>query len=235
MKIGIVNTGNIGTNLAAAWIRRGHDVMLSKDTHPEQLQERVHEFGRHYRLNEDDLNRFRYGSLAAAAQFGDVVVFSPYFPRLAQVLKDLQSSGVALAGKIVIDTMNPAIVDTDFNHSLDTEYMKRTSTTEDIQKTFPEAIVFKAFNTMAAPLLDARKWGSGHIPVQIFVGGNSSSAAAVRKLIEDAGFRPAFAGDDLKAARIMEGLTILFHGLLDNEYKGDFNFAFDVIQAKGEN
>ncbi|KAI1368399.1 coenzyme F420-dependent NADP oxidoreductase [Xylaria arbuscula] len=234
MKIGIINTGNIGTILAVAWISKGHDIMLSKDTHPEQLQERIKKFGLEYGLGEAYRDRFRYGSLAEAAQFGDVVVFSPYFPRLAQVLKDLQSSGVSLAGKIVIDTMNPSIVDAQFNHSLDTEYMERTSTTEDIQKTFPEAIIFKAFNTMPAPLLDARKWVSRRGPVQIFVGGKSSSAPTVRKLIEDAGFRPAFAGYDLKAARMMEGLSILFHGLLDNEYKGDFNFSFDIIKPKGD-
>ncbi len=235
MKVGIVNAGNIGLNLATAWIRHGHDIMLSKDTHPEKLQERVRAFGLGHGLSEAELSRFKYGSLADAAKFGDVVILSPYFPRLAQVLKDLQSSGVTLSGKIVIDTMNPAIVDANFNHSLDAEYMKRTSTTEDVQKTFPEAVVFKAFNTMASTVLDVREWKSGRVPVQIFLGGNSSSTATVRKLIEETGFRPVFAGHDLKRARVMEQLSILFHGLVENEYEGDFSIAFDVIRPKEGN
>ncbi|KAI0976279.1 coenzyme F420-dependent NADP oxidoreductase [Xylaria arbuscula] len=232
MKIGIVNAGNIGLNLATAWIRHGHDIMLSKDTHPEKLQERVRVFGLDHGLSETEVSRFKYGSLANAAKFGDVVVLSLYFPRLSHVLKDLKSAGVTLSGKIVVDTMNPAMVDANFNHSLDLEYMERTSTTEDIQKAFPEAVVFKAFNTMTSTVLDVREWTSGRVPPHIFVGGDPSSTTTVRKLIQDTGFRPLFAGYDLKTARVLERLSILFHHLTEDEFQGDFNIAFDIIRLK---
>ncbi|KAF2966627.1 hypothetical protein GQX73_g6917 [Xylaria multiplex] len=234
MKVGIVNAGNIGMNLAAAWIRHGHDIMLSKDTNPEKLQERVRAFGKENGLSETELGRFKYGSLAEAAEFGDVVLVSAYFPRLAQLVKGLQSSGVTFSGKIVIDTMNAVFVDSNFNHSHDLEYMEKTSTTEDIQKAFPRAVVFKAFNTMASTVLDARKWTSGRVPPQIFLGGNPSSVATVRKLIEDSGFRPIFAGHDVKDARLMEKLSILFHRLVENEYQGDVGIAFDIVTPKGD-
>ncbi|KAH0533289.1 hypothetical protein TsFJ059_001876 [Trichoderma semiorbis] len=232
MKIGIVNAGNIGRNLATSWIRHGHDIMLSKDTSPEKLRTRIQELGSSKGLAETELAKFKYGSLVEAANFGDVVVFSIYFPRLNHVLQELQRAGVTLSGKIIIDTMNPLNVDENFNHYHDIEYMQRTSTAEEVQKAFPEAIVFKAFNTFGATLLDASKWTPGHVPPVLFIGGNSESMDTARKLIEDAGFRPRFAGYNLRDAGLLERLGILSHRLSENEFDGDSNIAFDIVQSK---
>lgn len=230
MQIGIVNAGNIGLNLAAAWVRHGHDIMLSKDTHPEKLRERSREFARDHGLADAELARFKYGSLADAANFGDVILFSAYFPRLGHIFEELESAGVTLSGKVVIETMNPLNVDANFNHYHDLEYMQRTSVTEELQKRFPGAIVFKAFNNVPATLLDATKWSTGRVPAIIFLGGNPSHEDTVRKLIKDAGFNPQFAGHDLADARLLEKLGILFHRLVENEYKGDSNIGLDVIR-----
>lgn len=232
MKIGIVNAGNLGLHLAIPWIRRGHDIMVSKDAPLERLQERVRKFGLRHDLDESDLSRFKYGSIADAARFGEVVIMSIYFPRLAETLQLLEDNGISLAGKIVIDTMNPLNVDANFNHYHDLEYMRRTSTTEELQKTFPEAILFKAFNTMPATLLDAGKWTSNYVPGIIFAGGNASSIGTARQLIEDAGFRPQFAGHDLKDAGLLERLGLLLHLLVENEYQGDSNVVFDIMKCK---
>lgn len=231
MQIGIVNAGNIGLRLAIPWIRPGHDIMLSKDTHPEQLRERVLTFGLDFGLSQAEIDRFKYGPLAEAAEFGDVIIVSAYFPRLVHLIEELHNSDVTLSGKIVIDTMNPLNVDSSFNHYHDLEYMQRTSVTEEIQTAFPEAIVFKAFNTIPATLLDAQRWTSVSIPIIIFVGGNTTSVGIVRKLIEDTGFRPQFAGHQLKDSTLLERLGILLHRVVENEYKGDFNLAFDVIRC----
>lgn len=235
MKVGIVNAGNIGLNLAISWIRHGHEIMLSKDTHPEKIRERTKALALNRGLSETELARFNYGSLVDAAKFGDAVVISVYFPRLEHVLKELQRAGVTLSGKIVIDTMNPLNVDANFHHYHDLEYMQRTSTTEEIRRSFPEAIVFKAFNNLTASRLDVQKWPSDRVPPIIFVGGNSSSTDIARKLIEDAGFKPRFAGDDLTDARLLERLGILAHRLAENEYQGDLNIGFDIVQSKVEN
>ncbi|KAL6835323.1 coenzyme F420-dependent NADP oxidoreductase [Trichoderma camerunense] len=232
MKIGIVNAGNIGQNLATSWIRHGHDIMLSKETSPEKLRTRIQELGSSKGLAETELAKFKYGSLVEAANFGDVVVFSIYFPRLSHVLQALQRAGVMLSGKIIIDTMNPLNVDENFHHYHDVEYMQRTSTAEEVQKAFPEAIIFKAFNTFEATLLDASKWTSGRVPPVLFIGGNSDSTDTARKLIEDAGFRPRFAGYNLRDAGLLERLGILSHRLAENEFDGDANIAFDILQSK---
>ncbi|BCS29247.1 NADPH-dependent F420 reductase [Aspergillus puulaauensis] len=233
MKVGIVNAGNIGLRLAFSWVRVGYEVMLSKDTHPERLRERVQEFALENGIGEEVVARFKYGSITDAAKFGDLVILSAYFPRLPYILKELQHDGITLADKIVIDTMNPLNVDADFNHYHDLEYMDRTSIAEEIQRAFPKAVLFKAFNSIPATLLDAQKWASsGRVPPIFFIGGNgiASSVGTVRKLIEDAGFRPRFAGYDLNHSGLLERLGILLHLLVENEYRGSFNVVFDVVE-----
>lgn len=232
MKIGIVNAGNVGLRLAFAWIRLGHEIMLSKDTHPERLRDRVRELALEKGIGEDETALFKYGSITDAAKFGELVVLSAYFPRLTHILKELQNDGITLSGKIVIETMNPLNVDANFNHYHDLKYMERTSITEEVQRAFPEAILFKAFNTMPATLLDSREWPSGRLPTIIFIGGNASSVNTIRKLIEDVGLKPRFAGYDLKHSGLLERLGILSHLLAENEYEGNTNLAFDVIERK---
>lgn len=232
MKVGIVNAGNIGLRLGFAWIRLGHDVMLSKDTHPERLQKRVRQFAMEKGIGEDEIARFQYGSITDAAKFGDVVILSAYFPRLAHILKELQNDGITLSGKLVIDTMNPLNVDANFNHYHDLKYMERTSVTQDVQRAFPEAIVFKAFNSMPATLLEVQKWAPRRVPPVIFIGGNPSSIDTVRKLIKDTGFKPQFAGYDLNHSGLLERLGVLLHLVAENEYEGNFDVVFDVMEGK---
>ncbi|CAG9984178.1 unnamed protein product [Clonostachys byssicola] len=235
MKIGIINAGNIGLNLAVGWIRHGHDIMLSKDTHPEELRERTRALALGRGLSETELSRFRYGSLTDAAQFGDIVVMAVYFPRLEPVLEELHKDGVTFSGKIVIDTMNPLNVDASFNHFHDLKFMEQTSVTERLQLEFPEAILFKAFNNVPAGLLDIKKWSDGSYPSIIFIGGKSvEDAAQVRTLIETSGFKPQFAGHDLSDSRILEKLGILVHRLADNEYGGDTGIAIGVVKSSSE-
>ncbi|OJJ06475.1 hypothetical protein ASPVEDRAFT_45859 [Aspergillus versicolor CBS 583.65] len=233
MKVGIVNAGNIGLRLAFPWARLGYQVMLSKDTHPELLRGRVQEYALQNGIGEDVVARFKYGSITDAAKFGDIVILSAYFPRLAHILEELQNDSITLEGKIVIDTMNPLNVDANFNHYHDLEYMDRTSVTEEVQRAFPKAVLFKAFNSIPAPLLEAQKWASsGRVPSIIFIGGVESSTGIVRKLIEDAGFKPQFAGYDLNNSRLLERIGILLHLLVENEYGGNFNVVFDVLEWK---
>jgi predicted dinucleotide-binding enzyme len=206
--------------------------MLSKDTHPERLRERVQKLALERGIGEDEIARFKYGSTTDAAKFGEFVILSVYFPRLAHILKELQNDGITLSGKVVIDTMNPLNVDANFNHYHDLKYMERTSITKEVQRAFPEAIFFKAFNSMPATLLEVQKWSSGRVPPIIFIGGNASSVGAVRKLIEDTGFKPQFAGYDLNRSGLLERMGILLHLLVENEYEGNVNVVFDVMEWK---
>lgn len=230
MKIGIVNAGNVGLTLAPAWLRAGHTVFVSKDTHPEQLSERVRTMANTHNLTESERSSIQQGTLEEAARFSDVVVFAAYFPRFAQVIQQLRAAGITFDGATVIDTTNPLNVDANFNHYHDLEYMARTSTSEDLARAFPGAKVVKAFSTVPAEGLDAQRWDNATRPTLLHVGGDEGTDRIVRALIADAGFKPASAGHDLQDARLFERLGILLHRFVTNEFDGALNLAFSLVR-----
>lgn len=70
MKIGILNTGNVGGRLARAWATAGHDLVLAKDGEDRKLAPLLTEMG----------DRARRGTIREAAEFGEAVLFSVYWP-----------------------------------------------------------------------------------------------------------------------------------------------------------
>ncbi|KAK6814498.1 hypothetical protein RU639_009562 [Aspergillus parasiticus] len=85
---------------------------------------------------------------------------------------------------------------------------------------------------MPATLLEVEKWTPHRLPPIIFIGGNPSSIDTVRKLIKDTGLKPQFAGYDLKHSGLLERLGVLLHLLAENEYEGNLNVVFDVMEGK---
>src|SRR5437667_1153516 len=98
MRIGIVGTGNMGRALGLGWARAGHEVLFgSRDVKKAKA------------VAADSFVSAQTGDFDAAAVFGDVILYTirDYFPSSA--LKEPQ----ALAGKIVIDCNNSAILGLD--------------------------------------------------------------------------------------------------------------------------
>jgi len=92
-KIGIVGSGHIGGNLGILLAKAGYEIFFSS-RHPETLKDLVMIAG----------PKARFGTVAEAIAFGDVIVLSvplKALPELGAEAKD------ALKGKIVIDTSNP--------------------------------------------------------------------------------------------------------------------------------
>ncbi len=208
MKIGIINAGNVGGRLARAWVAAGHDVMLSKDGDDAKLRPLVDELG----------GKVAVGNLRDAALYGDIVLFSVYWPRLDAVLGEI---GDALDGKTVIETMNPLGVTEDFVHYHDTEFMRDNSTAEQLQARLPKSQVVKSFSTLPAPILEASAWSGQDEPMSVFyAGGNEAAKAATRTLISAAGFRPVNAGP-IGAARQLEQIGVLLHHVAHAEFNGD--------------
>lgn len=218
MRIGVVNAGNIGRTLARAWLRKGHEIMLAKDGNQEKLDTFIAE----------NPNALR-GTIADAAQFGEAVLFSVYWPRLDAVLDAVGS----LDGKLVIDTMNPLTVSSDFEHSYDKELMARSSTSEELQRRLPRARVVKAFNTVPSNLLDERSWTEPRSTPPVFVAGDDASAKAdVTTLAGDAGFSALDAGP-LTAARSIEQLNVLVHLVAENQFTGALDRIAPSISVAG--
>src|SRR5688572_29752589 len=125
MKIGILSAGNIGSRLARAWAAAGHELVIAKDGEDRKIEPLLAELG----------DKARLGTIREAAEFGEVVLFSIYWPRVEAIVAEV---GDALDGKVVIETMNPLGVTADFVHFHDLEFMRDSSTSEDLQRRLPK-------------------------------------------------------------------------------------------------
>lgn len=221
MKIGILNAGNIGSRLARAWAEAGHDLVIAKDGENRKLTPLIEELG----------GKACLGSIREAAEFGEAVLFSIYWPRVDAVVAQI---GDALDGKPVIETMNPLGVTADFKHFHDLEFMRDSSTAEALQKHLPKARIVKAFNLMAAPVLEAAAWSGSFVKPNVFYVTDDAGAGTItRSLIADAGFRPVNAGP-LEGARQLEQVGVLLHHIAENEYGGDadlIRLALTLVEA----
>lgn len=221
MKIGILNAGNLGSRLARAWAAAGHDLVIAKDGEDRKIVPLLDELGA----------RARLGTVREAAEFGEVVLFSVYWPRAEAIVAEV---GDALDGKVVIETMNPLGVTAEFQHFHDHAFMRDNSTAEVLQGLLPKARVVKAFNLLAAPLLEIAAWSRAGVQPNVFyVSDDPTAGLVVRGLIGDAGFRPMNAGP-LKGARQLEQAGVLLHNLAEHEYVGDdavLRLALAVIEA----
>lgn len=170
MNIGIIGSGHIGGTLAKLFTRAGHAVMLSNSRGPESLREVTAQ-----------LERASAGTVDEAARFGEVIV-------LATPWKSPEAlpSPEAVAGKIVVDAMNP------YKDTAGGLFdLGDSSSSEETAKRLPGARLVKGFNTIWYKHLDEN--GRTDVPVDerhtIFIAGDNAEAkAVVTKLIEEIGF-----------------------------------------------
>lgn len=176
MKIGIIGAGMIGATTARLFAAAGHDVALSNSRGPQSLQELVRDIG----------PRARAMTVEDAARFGDLVLLAVPW-RAPQALPPPD----AVAGKIVVDAMNP------YSASGGIEDLGGLTSSEHTQRRLPGARLVKAFNTIWYKHLAAN--GRKDLPVPerhaIFVAGDDGEAKrAVMALIEEIGFGPVDMG-----------------------------------------
>ncbi|MEP7454208.1 NAD(P)-binding domain-containing protein [Phyllobacterium sp. SB3] len=98
---------------ARAWAGAGHDLVIAKDGEGRKIAPLLAELG----------DRARLGTIREAAEFGEAVLFSVYWPRLDAIVSE---AGDALDGKTVIETMNSLGVTAEFVHFHDLEFMLTT-------------------------------------------------------------------------------------------------------------
>ena len=193
MKIGIIGSGNIGGTLARLWARAGHQVMVSNSRGPESLRDFVAEIGG------------EAGTVDEAARFGEVVLLATPW-RSPEALP----SPDAVAGKIVIDAMNPY---TDAGGLFD---LGEGSSSEETAKRLPGARIVKAFNTIWVRHLEANGRPDASVDERhaVFVAGDDAEAkATVFRLIEDIGFGPVDTGS-LRDGKRQEPNTNLYNQVI---------------------
>jgi 8-hydroxy-5-deazaflavin:NADPH oxidoreductase len=175
-KIGIIGTGRIGSALARAWVKAGHEVFVST-RHPEELQALVAELGAHAHA----------GTPRQAAAFGSVVLVSIPYGAMPQIGMDLRTE---LAGKVILDTSNPS-ERRDGPMAVDAQKKGAGLTTAEL---LHNTRVVRAFNCIGAASLASDGFRQPN-RLAIPIGGDDPAALAIaERLIREIGFDPVMIG-----------------------------------------
>jgi 8-hydroxy-5-deazaflavin:NADPH oxidoreductase len=168
---GLIGSGNIGSTVARLAVAAGHDVVLSNSRGPQSLADLVAELG----------PRARAATPEEAARAGDVVVVTvPLHAR-----GDLPHE--ALAGKVVVDTMNYYPQRDGEVPELEDE---STTTSELLQALAPGAKVVKGFNNILAGHLAvlARPSGAADRSALAIAGNDAAAKEVVRTAFDEIGY-----------------------------------------------
>ncbi len=190
MHIAIIGAGNVGRALARGWARSGHEIALGvRDPNEESVAALGTETGA------------QLLAPAEAAARGEIVVLA--IPWLVAE-RALQSLG-DLAGKIVIDCMNPLAMR---EGALGLECGFSTSGGETVAAWIPGAKVVKTLNQVGAEIMEqARRFSA---PPAMFIAGDDDDAKrSVAVLVESLGFEALDAGP-LRQARLLEPLAMIW-------------------------
>lgn len=188
--IAVIGTGSVGSALGPRFAELGHTVVYgSRTPGREDVQELV---------------KVTSGEASAvtppeAARRADIVLMAVPW----DVAEDLLVSLGDLSGKIIVDPINPRVVDDEGW----ADYPTHTSNAERMQVLAPNASIVKAFSTFgSATMADP---GRVDHPVTIPLAGNDAGAKArVAEICHELGFETIDFGP-VRFAHIIEGLYLL--------------------------
>jgi 8-hydroxy-5-deazaflavin:NADPH oxidoreductase len=211
MKIGIIGSGNMGRSLGILWAEQGHQVFFGT---------RTAEKGK--AVAESAGQGTQGGTNDEAAAFGDVLLYSARGVDPVEVL----SSTAVLMGKILIDPNNSTIPE-EFAY----EPIEK-SLAEILAEQVPNAIVVKAFNTMAQEVFElAPEPLRGH-GVSVFVASDNEAARqTVMQLAEEIGFVAIDSGR-LRNARMIETIGDFIRFVIIGQQQGSYaTISVNVLPA----
>jgi len=188
-KLGMIGSGRVGSALASAWSRAGHQVMLSSRTleHDQALAAKLGA-------------NARAGTPKEAAGFGDVLVFSVPYRALPELGKSLASE---LEGKIVIDTCNPF----QWRDGDLAEWALEKGAGLASSELLPGARIVRAFNAIGAARMDDVNRERGRIGMPI-AGDDKEAIEVTSRLIRDIGFEPVLIGGLSMGKFLLPGMAL---------------------------
>ena len=203
MRIAVVGAGSVGATVGQAWIERGEDVIWGV-RNPADSKYAA-------------LPRERVKTAADAAKGAEVVVTATPWSAAQAAIKSLGS----LAGKIVIDCMNPLAIR---NGRLALDRGFDTSGAEALARWVPGARIVKTLNQVGAEMMENNSV-LPHRPVMFMAGDDPAAKSAVAALLTDLGFEALDAGD-LTKARLLEPFAMVWINQALIQGKGrDWAFA----------
>jgi 8-hydroxy-5-deazaflavin:NADPH oxidoreductase len=188
-------TGDQGRGLARRFALAGHEVVLGS-----RSSERAAAAATSVAESLPDASAVRGGTNAEAAAAGEIVVAAVPYEGHATLLADLVAP---LAGKILIDCVNPLGFDERGAYALD---VAEGSAAEQAAALLPESTVVAAFHHVSAVLLLDPSVDTLDTDVLV-LGDDRAATDAVQALVADIkGMRGIYAGR-LRGARQVEALT----------------------------
>jgi predicted dinucleotide-binding enzyme len=204
MRLGIIGAGQVGGTLGRLFEAQGHDVRFGVRDPDKQAA--------------GGLPRNRSGSVAEVAAFGDVIILAVPW----SAVKEALAAAGSLAGKTVIDCINPVLPDLS-GLALGTT----TSASQEIAKLIPEAKVVKCFNTLGHTNFANPAFGDQKASM-FFCGDDAGAKLIVSELGNQLGFDMVDAGP-LAQARWLEAMAILWITMA-NKYGGSRRSAFKLLR-----
>jgi predicted dinucleotide-binding enzyme len=188
-KIGIIGSGNVGSNLGRVWANAGHEVMFSSRNldHDKTLAAEVG-------------HKARAGTPREAATFGEVILLAvPYgaLPDLGKTLADV------LKGKVVIDSCNPFPQrDGEIANKAREKGAGIVSA-----ELLPGARIVRAFNAVGAARMGAVHQTPGKVGMPI-AADDADAIKVASRLIRDIGFEPVLVGGLAMGKHLMPGTPL---------------------------
>ncbi len=210
MQIAIIGTGHVGSAIARGLKGLSHSVILgARDPQAAEVVTLAAETGAVVALP------------AEAAARADLVILALPWAAAEAAVKGLGD----LAGKIVIDCMNPlGMVDGALGLTLG----HSTSGGEIVAGWLPGALVVKTLNQVGAEIM-ARNHHLAHRPVMLMAGDSDAAKASVATILTDLGFEPLDAGG-LSKARLLEPFGMVWINQALMRGKGR-DWAFAAVQG----
>jgi predicted dinucleotide-binding enzyme len=200
-RIGVIGTGEVGETLAAGFKKHGHDVV---------------------RGTREPKAGFK--SFADTAKASEVVVIAVKGTAAESAVKLCGPEN--LAGKVVIDVMNPIKDEAPVKGVLSFFTGSGESLMERLQRLAPKAKFVKAFSCVGAALMVNPKLKGG--PPTMFVCGDDAGAKEkVRGILTQFGWETEDVGG-VEAARAIEPLCVLW--CLPGFLRDDWSHAFKLIR-----
>lgn len=188
-KLGLIGSGNVGSNLGRVWAKAGYEVMFaSRDLAADQA------------LAASVGAGARAGTPQQAAAFGDVLVFAVPYGALPELGTSLAS---ALKGKVVIDACNPFPA----RDGAIAEEARAKGAGVTSARLLPGARIVRAFNAVGAARMGAVHQDPGKVGMPI-AGDDREALEVASRLVRDIGFEPVVVGGLAMGRYLMPGTPL---------------------------
>ena len=211
MKVGILGSGEVARDLAAGFLKYGHDVTLGTRD-PAKLAD----FAKKH-------PQARVGSFADAAAFGEAVVLAVKGVAAADALRLAGKANVA--GKPVIDTTNPITDAPPVNGVLKFFTTLDDSLMERLQREYSDARFVKAFSCVGSASMVDPNFKGGR-PTMFICGNHDGAKKTVIGILEQFGWDVSDMGK-AEGARAIEPLCLLW--CIPGFLRNDWSHAFKML------